>query len=142
VYQKGELYVRVSVSFDPRDAPFGVIVYLDEGGINWPDWDWNSVALWRLIKLKFPNRHVAGKEPYPVDSPSNINDVLPRICSDLEQFAQDFLTGELAIFKKARAEQNRGRRPYLIHRPGPDGRYITEIEPESQKLLERYSKEA
>ena len=140
LYRKGELYIGVSVSFDPRDAPFFCRVSLGEGSIEMPDADWNSTALWRLVKAKAPGHYAAGTEPYGFKPGEDVGPVALRVRDDLQQFGQDFLQGDLRVFRRARAEQNQERQPYLVHRPGPDGKYQTEAEPSSQTLKERYSR--
>src|SRR5918994_521667 len=49
VFASGARYVEVSANLEPRDAPHYCAVSLGEGNRNWPEGDWNAVALWRMI---------------------------------------------------------------------------------------------
>src|SRR5688572_24943372 len=49
VYAYEPRYLDFSVSLDPRDAPLVCSVSVGEGGREWPERDWNAVALWRLV---------------------------------------------------------------------------------------------
>lgn len=135
LYRKGDLYVEATVSFHPRDFPFCCRVVLGEGSMGWPDCDWNSVALWRLVQATAPDHYPSGVQPYAVPSPEDIAPVMLAVRDDLRQFGQDFL----AVFRSVRAVQNQERQPYNVYSPGTDGRYQVAAEPESQRLKERYS---
>src|SRR5579883_2080424 len=102
LYQKGDLYVSVSASFDPRDAPFNLRVMIGEGSTEWIECDWNSIPLWKLVCAKSPNYYPPGKQPYQLDSPADLNIVLLRVCSDLEEFGRDFLAGDIQAFRQVR----------------------------------------
>lgn len=60
LYRKGDLYVGISVSFYHRDYPFYCRVSLGEGSTEWPETDWNCIALWQLVEAKAPDHYVEG----------------------------------------------------------------------------------
>jgi hypothetical protein len=146
-YCAGTRYIAVSVTADPREPPFYSNVVLGDGSVDWPDRDWNSVALWRLA----PDRG-AGDEGspgnYPLSDsaegqsiPPDLGPLFTRMRDELVAFATDFLTGDLRAFRRVRAAQTRARSPYMIHHPDGRGGYVSSVDPASAKLKERFSLE-
>jgi hypothetical protein len=146
-YCAGTRYIAVSVTADPREPPFYSNVMLGDGSVDWPDRDWNSVALWRLAR-----EHGAGDEvspgSYPLSDsaegqpiPSDLGPLFTRMRDDLISFAADFLRDDLRAFRRARAAQTDARSPYMIHRPDGRGGYVSSVDPASAKLKERFSLE-
>jgi|SRR5918994_7379406 hypothetical protein len=76
VFASGARYVEVSANLEPRDAPHYCAVSLGEGNRNWPEGDWNAVALWRMIADIEPARAPAGRHTpgLPPSSGSDISD--------------------------------------------------------------------
>jgi len=146
-YCAGTRYIAVSVSADPRDPPFYSNVVLGDGSVDWPERDWNSVALWRLARDRGAGDEVSPGN-YPLSDsaesqsiPPDLGPLFTRMRDDLVSFAADFLTDDLRAFRRARAAQTRARSPYMIHRPDGRGGYISSVDPTSAKLKERFSVE-
>ena len=129
-FRAGERYVEISASCHPRDGVPECRIVLGEGSNEWPECDWNSIALWRL-------RGQGGN--YPFHSTNEIAEVLVRMRDDLLQYATDFLTGDTDRFLEQRAAQNRDREPYKVYSPQSDGSYRMAYDPESQELKNRFS---
>ncbi len=132
-YRSGDSYIVLSANCHWKDGSPECRVKLGEGSNAWPDSDWNAIALWRL-------RGSGGN--YPLKSLDDLENVIDTMCRDLVLHAVDFLSGDLDRFKKARAKQNEGRKPYIKHSPQSDGTYKSEPDPESMRLKDQYSEEA
>ncbi len=65
---------------------------------------------------------------------------MERIRTDLLSHAASFLTGDVETFRTLGAEANRSREPYKIDRPTEQGGYVTETDPVSETMRERFSK--
>lgn len=137
-YRSGNRYISIRASTDPRDGPPHFNVILGEGSLDWPESDWNSVALWRL--RNFLEQADRGAE-YDLAIASSAHQLLEQALSDLVSFEGGFLAGDMTTFRKARSIQNRGREPYMIHEPDDRGAYQTRIDPVSEELKERFSRE-
>jgi hypothetical protein len=131
----GTRYVSLSASSEPRDAPSHCNVVLGEGQLQWPEVDWNGIALWRLA------RHQGESEAseYPLHGEVTVPDLVERMRTDLERHGLQFLRGDVSSFLRVRAETNRARVPYTIHSPNRDGTYTTEVDPTSADLKARFS---
>ena len=84
-------------------------------------------------------------EPGPKAAQYNVDGWTPErfftaVRADLERYAREFLTGDLAQFLAVRAKQNSAREPYMVYAPDPSGAYAKSPEPGSENLKERYSK--
>jgi hypothetical protein len=139
VYADNARYIAVTANLDPRDAPFHCVVAVGEGERQMPESDWNAVALWRLVQDQTPGDTPPGQEPYGITTVEDLVSVVGRMAADLAQYADDFLRGDLARFRRIRAEQTRGREPYTIWAPDEAGNYVSRPEPQSAALKARFS---
>lgn len=131
-YRAGDRYIEINANCYFRDGQPECRVILGVGPHEWPDSDWNAIALWRLSKT-------GGN--YPFQRLENIPSILATMRNDLLEQAEDFLSGNVDRFLMQRAAQNVGREPYMVHSPQPDGTYQSSHDPESQQLKEKYSQE-
>ena len=131
-YRAGDRYIEINVNCHFRDGQPECRVILGDGPNDWPDRDWNAIALWRLSNTG---------TNYPLQQIEDIPSILATMSNDLLEQADDFLSGNIDRFLNQRAAQNREREPYKIHAPQPDGSRQTTYEPENQQLKERYSQE-
>ena len=134
-FTNAERYVYLSASSDPRDPPSHCNVVIGEGTLEWPEVDWNGVALWRVAR----DQGDRSASWYPFEAGVAGADVVGRMRADLERHALAFLHGDVSSFRRVRAEMNRGREPYTIHKPNGDGTYRTEVDSESVALKARFS---
>ena len=130
-FRAGDRYVGISASCHFRDGSPECRVVLGEGSNDWPDCDWNAIALWRL-RGEGAN--------YPFQAASELDEVLARMRDELITYASDFLAGDTNRFIAARSAQNCDREPYKMHSPQPDGSYQISIDARSQALKNRFSK--
>ena len=128
-------YVRLSVNVEPRDPPRYCSVALGEGSLQWPEVDWNGIALWRLAR----DQGESELSEYPLEAEAAVLDLVERMRTDLERYGLRFLQGDVSAFRRVRAETNRTRAPYRIHRPIDDGGYASEVDPKSAELKARFS---
>jgi len=144
-YVAGARYIEVTANVEPRDAPYYCNVTLGEGRTDWPERDWNSVALWRLIRDQASTPGEAEANEYLLGDETEIAEALGRIFdrmrADLLRYAGDFLAGDLRAFRHVRAVQVRERSPYTVHKPDGRGGYVATPHPESAALKERFSRE-
>jgi len=144
-YVAGARYIEVTANVDPRDAPYYCNVTLGDGRTDWPERDWNSVALWRLIRDQASSPAEAEAKEYLLGDKSEVVEALgrsfDRMRADLLRYAGDFLAGDLRIFRRVRAVQTRERSPYMVHKPDGRGGYVARVHAESAALKERFSRE-
>jgi hypothetical protein len=137
-------YIEVFADTHCRDTPNYVGITLGEGSDAMPERDWNGIALWQFIQHYDPER--VQKSPgdlYGLRYVEESQAVLEQAAQDLFTDARDFLSGDLSLFRRIRAELNQERDPYRWHIPDPGtGKYRVLIDEESRRLKERFSSEA
>ena len=138
IYRAGELYVRVSATTHPRDAPAHCALVLGEGSHDFPDGDWNAIALWQLATERLSSSAPA-EDPYPLREIGQLPSVLQLMNSDLQRIGADFLAGDLRHFRAMRAHLTASRRPYTSWSRAEGGRYLRSDDPESTALRARYA---
>lgn len=132
-FVSGSRYIRLSISFDPRDMPYECLVSLGEGSRQFPESDWNAVPLWRT--------HPEANAPSnTVSSTEDIDRVLDQILSQLRHHASGFLEGDLTLFYQLRARLNSVRDAYRVWKPDEAGKQQPSSDPESASLKERFSR--
>jgi hypothetical protein len=137
VFRKDKQYIKIDGSTEPRDLNDCYNIILGEGDSEdfW-EWDWNSIALWRLKRTINPK---AKTQEYSFPFGDEISDNLISAKKELLKFGQTFLNGDLTLFYNTRQEQNRDREPYKIHSPDNYGKYQTIDEPRSTEMKKKYS---
>jgi len=137
VFRKDTQYIKIDASTEPRDLNDCYKIILGEGDSEdfW-EWDWNSVALWRLKQTIDPNTKV---QEYSFPFRDKISYSLINAKNELLKYGLTFLNGDLPIFYNTRQEQNRDREPYKIHSPDKNGKYQTIDEPKSVEMKKKYS---
>lgn len=130
-YRCGKRYIEITANCDPRDGDPDCRVILGEGSNDWPDRDWNAIALCEL-------RGTGGT--YPISSVRKIPSILGVMGRELQIDGKDFLEGNLERFYEKRAARTHQREPYKIYVPKGDGTWEMIIELESWKLKKRYSR--
>jgi hypothetical protein len=103
---------------------------------NFFEYDWNSIALWRL-KIKIDPTAQAKEFEFPIGD--NVKFSISNVNKELLKYADTFLNGDLSLFYETRSEQNKGREPYKVHTPDKDGKYTTTDEPTSVEQKKKYS---
>jgi hypothetical protein len=136
-YQKENLYIRIDANTHPRDYPMYFNIILGEGKIEWPDTDWNSVALWHIAKQIEPNIKI--NEYQLEDDQQYLEKLIHKAKDDLVKYNGGFLEGTLELFFRVRKIMNKNREPYKIHTSNKDGTYSTHDDKESLKLKKKYS---
>jgi hypothetical protein len=139
VYRAGERYVRVTATEDQRDGPSHCEVLLGEGLHDWPEGDWNQIALWQLVNDVGPER-LLPDSGYRTDGPGGLEEALRRASIDLAHHAVDFLSGDVRRFLQVRAARVAARSPYRILAADQDGRYVEREDPQSAGLRHRFAK--
>jgi hypothetical protein len=136
-YRSGTRYVSIRANTDPRDDPPHFNLILGEGSLEWPEADWNAIALWHL--RNFLEQAEEGAE-YELRNAS-VTALIEQAADDLVKYGGGFLSGDTTAFKQARSVQNKSREPYTIHEPDGQGGYRTRIDPESARLKAKFSRE-
>jgi len=137
-YAFGQLYVSLVASRHPRDYPPYFNVVLGEGSLDWPERDWNSVALWRLAN--YVEHNDEGSE-FSLVQLDDTRALVSSARASLERYHCGFLDGDTQVFRRIRAEQTRQREPYKIHEPDGTGRYSMRYDPVSTDLKKTFSSE-
>jgi hypothetical protein len=140
IYRAGDLYVRVSATTHPMDAPAHCTLVVGEGSHEFPDADWNAIALWQLA-AEGQSAPPPAEEPYPLRDIGQLPAVLQFMSAELQQTGADFLAGDLRRFRAVRARVAAARSPYRIWSPAPEGRYLPADDPASAALRARYAAE-
>jgi len=137
VFRKDKQYIKISGSTYPTDYPYSYNLILGEGeSEDFLEWDWNSVALWRLKAKIDPT--AKGKE-YEFPLGDKVKFSIANASKELLRYADTFLQGDLTLLYEVRSEQNKGREPYKIHTPDKNGNYTTADEPTSVEQKKKYS---
>jgi len=137
IFRKDKQYIKISGSTYPTDYPYSYNVILGEGDSeDFYEWDWNSIALWRLKTKKDPK--VKAKE-YEFPYGDKVKLSVSNANKELLKYADTFLYGDMTLFYETRSEQNKNREPYKIHTPDKDGTYKTTDEPISVEQKKKYS---
>lgn len=135
-FRNGHRYITVEAFSAKGESPKGG-VKLGTGTTEWPEVDWNYIPLWRLIKSKRPEYD--GKE-YMLDN-KTVSSFLDDVSKNLQDYAMEFMGGELFTFKRLRAEISRQRPPYELFCSGPYSENTLRFMRISKLLKEKYSSE-
>jgi len=137
VFRKNTQYVKISGSTYPTDYPYTYNVIFGEGDSEDVfEFDWNSVALWRL---KNKIEHSTGSKEYNFPYGDKVKLSLLNAKDDLIKYGDSFLRGDLTLFYETRSEQNKAREPYKISTPDKNGNYTTTYEKISAEKKNKYS---
>lgn len=135
-FRNGHRYITVEARI-PRGEPPTGHVKLGTGSTEWPEAEWNHIPLWKLVKAQRPN---ADASDYMLDN-LPLSHFLDRVAKDLQDYAMDFMAGELFLFKKIRAESAKQRPPYELFGSGPYSENTLKFMRISKLLKEKYSSE-
>ncbi len=131
VFRSGDQYIKITINCDIRERiPFCNII-LGDGSTDWPESDWNAIALWRLS---------GSLEDYHFKQTEDLPALFSKMAKNLIEQAEDFLSGNLNRFLMKRAEQTQNREPYKISAPKTFGFGTITDEPISEGLKERFSR--
>jgi hypothetical protein len=136
IYVKGDSYIKIFANIHWHDYPSYYNVVLGNGKFEWPDSDWNSVALWRIKKYIDPT---ADAKEYSLLKFEGIEHSLENARAELEKYSSDFLNGNFDVFTKVRSHINKQREPYKINSQQSDGSYLTTYDTESEALKNKNS---
>jgi hypothetical protein len=137
VFRKDKQYVKIKSSTHARDCSSFYNIVLGEGDSeNFTEYDWNSIALWRL-KSKIDPTVKAKEYLFPLDSKVKFS--VSNANKELLKYADSFLHGDLTLFYQVRSEQNKGREPYKIYIPDENGNYTVTEDKISVEQKKKYS---
>lgn len=137
IFRKGKQYIKISGSTYPTDYPYSYNIILGEGDSeDFYEWDWNSIALWRL-KTKIDTKAKAKEFEFPYGDKVKFS--IANAEKELLQYADTFLRGDLTLFYETRSDQNKSREPYKVHISDKEGNYKTTDEPLSVEQKKKYS---
>lgn len=109
IYKKDNRYIKISGSTYPTDYPYCYNIIFGEGDSeNFPENDWNSIALWKLKKLIEPDSKAKEYE-FPFNEKVQFS--IENANIELLRFGITFLNGEMEKFYEVRKEQNAIREP-------------------------------
>ena len=137
IYRKNNQYLKISSTTYPTDYPYCYnIIFGDGDSEDVFEYDWNSVALWRM-KAQIDPKSKSSEYEFPFDKAVKYS--LENANQELKKYGLEFLNGDLKLFKEVRKEQNKGREPYKIHTPDKNGKYKTTNESKSVEQKKKYS---
>jgi hypothetical protein len=135
-FRNGHRYITIEVKTYKEEPPLGR-VKIGTGSTEWPEADWNHIPVWRLIKAKRPDSEPSD---YMLDN-LTFASFLDKVGKDLQDYAMDFIAGELFTFKRLRAEAAKQRPPYELHTGGPYAENTLKFMRVSKLLKDKYSSE-
>jgi hypothetical protein len=138
IYVNEDRYVNVSAGNHPRDFPPSYNILLGQGGFEWPERDWNSIALWRIKEQVDPKGKSKEYSLEIIDEEKLIHS-LSHARTELLTYGREFLLGDILLFDKVRRQLNRIREPYKIYNRTANGGFEMIIDEESRALKEKYS---
>jgi hypothetical protein len=133
--------VELAASFDPRDKPFILACSLGEGEHNWPDTDWNKIALWRMVAEADSRaaQSLLQGLAYHADASADVFERMASTCSAaIEKYGAGFLAGDFGALRSIRSAVNAEREPYKTTSLGTDGELQTRYEEASELLRRKY----
>jgi hypothetical protein len=137
IFRKGTRYIKVTASTFPTDYPYSYNIILGEGDSEtFPECDWNSIALWRLVKRIDPASDV---KEYAFPFGDQVSGSLEQAKDDLAKYGDTFLNGDLALFIEARKFQNQDRESYRVSHVDESGNRQVSHDEVSAELKKRYS---
>ncbi len=137
VWRKDKRYIRVCSSNYPTDYPYYYNIVLGEGNSNdFSEYDWNSIALWRLKQTIDPTAKTK-EYSFPLDD--KIIYSLTNAKNELLKFGHSFLSNDLRIFYETRTSINSEREAYKINKRDKNGIYQTTYEEESLKQKKKFT---
>jgi len=137
VFCKDNQYIKIIVNLNPRDIPHYWNIILGEGEAFFPEADWNSIALWRV--MKFQGKKEVGEYILNNLVVSKIPQIVRKGRIDLNAFGESFLNGNLELFYKIRSELNKSREPYKVYSPSKKGKYKQLYDSDSEKMKKKFS---
>ncbi len=136
-FRKGTQYIRISSSTYPTDYPYFYNVILGDGDSeDFFEYDWNSVALWRLKQKVEPDTKA---QEYSFPYGDDLIHSLRHAKDDLTKYGDKFLQGDLVLFIAVRKEQNQNREPYRISYVDENGKRQITFDEESLNKKNKYS---
>ncbi|MCD6556669.1 MAG: hypothetical protein J7K64_05685 [Bacteroidales bacterium] len=137
IYRKDKQYIKISSSTYPTEYPYCYNIILGVGDSeDFYEWDWNSIALWR-IKNKIDPKTKSSEFDFPYEK--SVKFSLENANTELKKYGLTFLNGDLELFIEVRKKQNENREPYKIHSPDKNGKYTTRNEQKSVEQKKKYS---
>ena len=137
IFRKDKQYIKISGTTYATDYPYCYNIVLGEGDSeDFYEWDWNSIALWRL-KTKIDPKAKAKEFEFPYGD--KVKYSIANADKELFKYADTFLRGDMILFYETRSEQNKNREPYKIYTPSKDGSYKTTDELNSVEQKKKYS---
>jgi len=114
-YRKGKLYIQIKGTTYPTDYPYSYNIVLGVGeSENFNEWDWNSIALWRLIN-KMENKNDSKEYDFPFNDKIEISILNAK--NELLKYADSFMKNDLKLFNEVLSEQNITREKYKLNLP-------------------------
>lgn len=141
IFRRSDAYLQLGASFDCRDAPFTLLCALGEGPHDWPDNDWNKVALWRIARAEKPQAvaSLLAGLAYSADAGALDFALLSKNCwAEIQRYGSAFLSGDMSLVRKILSQDNIAREPYKIVSRGPDGVLQTRPDQASELLRKKY----
>ena len=136
-YRKNEQYLSISTNTHPKDYPHYYTISFGEGNSeDYFEYDWNSITLWDFQKSLKPNQELSNNY-FPKES--ELKSSLENLKTELLEFGESFLRGDLSLFYKIRKERNENKEPYKIRKMNENEKYELINEPRSLKLKKKYS---
>ncbi|MCA9395367.1 MAG: hypothetical protein KC900_14290 [Candidatus Omnitrophica bacterium] len=137
VFRSGSRYVKLLMNLDERDGPNYFNIVLGEGLSTYPEADWNSIALWKLMESHSHDN--VGEYAIRLTDVKDVEKVIDLGLQDLEGYGNEFMCGKISTFRKVRGKLNRDREPYIIHKFDKDKGRVSVVDPESERLRKKFS---
>ena len=127
IWRKEEQYVKLTASDFPTDYPFTYDIKLGEGNCDdFFESEWDSISISDIQRLSEPNKKYNG---YDFPKKSEFQESLVKAKTDLSEFGNGFLNGNLELFYKARILTNGENKPEKIIKKDKNGKVIVELLP-------------
>ena len=131
IWTKEKQYVKLSASDFPTDYPYTFDIILGEGNCDdFFESEWDSISISDIQKLSEPNKKYNG---YDFPKKSKFRESLEKAKTDLSEFGNGFLNGNLELFYKARILTNGEKKPEKIIKKDKNGKVIVELLPYNVK---------
>lgn len=136
-FRKETHFIKISGSTHPMDYPDSYGIVLGDGDSeDWFEFNWNSIALWKIIRNMEPTSQA---KEYPFPYGDKIISSLTTAKEDLLKYCHTFLIGDLTTFYEIRKKENQDKEPMRVASPDKDGNYHTTYDPTSIEMKKKYS---
>ncbi|PWH81648.1 hypothetical protein DIS18_13270 [Algibacter marinivivus] len=127
IWRKEEQYIKITASDFPTDYPYNYDIILGEGNCDdFFESEWDSISISDIQRMSEPNKKYNG---YDFPKKREFRASLEKAKTELAEYGNGFLNGNMELFYKARILTNGEKKPERIIKKDKNGKVIVELLP-------------